>query len=275
MNHLKKPIFALLVAFLILFSVGCAAHKKNVRPGLLEGPGYTKVENNLHQIDGPPPGKGKAYRLYRSGAPSKETFAEWCSKYEIERVIVMAGDAEEHELAFQAEGACPNIKVIYNTKQSHAEPVSGGFLKWFDTEIEKAKRDQVGLLFRCKTGSHRAGRIAAYYQMKYQGLTADEAIAVMTHNGMLMPLFNTVLVPQVRALYDYINNRPCSQKKKFCVEINSDKWVEHGPGETRLFLRRPWPVNYAPSASFRLQTVSCPGFQHLGLGFEFVFKTLD
>ena len=90
----------------------------------------------------------------------------------------MAGDADEHELAFQADGVCPDIKVIYNTRQSHAEPVSDGFLTWFDSEVEKAKKDQVGLLFRCKTGSHRAGRIAALREMlRASGITSEALVA--------------------------------------------------------------------------------------------------
>ena len=238
MKYSKKLFLFLLLGAFVVYGMGCAAHKKNVNPELLEGPGWTKVENNLHQIDGPPPNGEMSYRVYRSGAPEKDTFAKWCSVYSIKRVIVMSGDAQTHELAYQAEGICPDIEVVYNTKQNHAEPVSDGFLKWFDSEVERAKRDDVGLLFRCVTGSHRAGRTAAYYQMKYKGLTVDEAIAVMTYNGMLMTFFNITLVPQVYAIYDYINGNDCSQKKKSCVEMNSDKWVESMPGSVFLFIKK-------------------------------------
>jgi len=226
---MRKNQFTIMTAIAVLASAGFScAEKPSVRPELLEGPGWTMTDNNLHQIDGPPAGKGtqSAYRLYRSGAPSKETFAKWCEEYKIERVIVMAGNADNHELQHQAEGICTDIEVLYNVEQSHATPVSDGFLDYFDGEIKRAKADNVGILFRCTTGSHRAGRTAAYYQMKYQGLTADEAIAVMDHNGMLMPLFDPVLHPQVRAMDDYINGRPCSQDRKYCVINNSDKWVE-------------------------------------------------
>jgi hypothetical protein len=183
----------------------------------VEGPGWTPLDNNLHQIEGLPPDGGAAFRVYRSGAPSKKTFAKWCSLYGVERVIVLAGDAGSHELKYQAEGLCPGIEVLYNETQKPEVPLSADFLAFFDAEIARAREDGVGILLRCQTGSHRAGRLAAYYQMKYQGLTSDEAIAVMDHLGMLMPLFDPVLQPQVRALYDFLRQQPCSQKEKFCV----------------------------------------------------------
>ena len=227
MNRVGRQFIIWSSAVLLLLAFSCAP-KKDVDPKLLEGPGYTAVDNNLHQVDGPAVGSGqpdKAFRVWRSGAPSKETFAKWCSVDHIERVIDMSGTAKSHELKYQAEGVCPGIQVIYTVEQNHAEPVSDGFLTFFDAEMARAKQDNVGILFRCQTGSHRAGRAAAYYQMKYQGLTADQAIAVMDHNGMMMPIFDPVLVPQVKAMNDYIAHRPCSQEKKWCVEENSQKWA--------------------------------------------------
>jgi hypothetical protein len=215
-------------ALLFMLAVSCAP-KKNVDPALMQGPGWTMKDNNLHQVDGPPVGPNEpeqAFRVWRSGSPDKDTFARWCSVYHIERVIDMSGTARDHELKYQAEGVCPGIKVIYSVEQNHEKPLSDGFLEYFDAQVARARADNVGILFRCQTGSHRAGRMAAYYQMKYEGLTADQAIAVMDYNGMLMPLFDPVLRPQVKALSDYIRNQPCSQKKKWCVQQNSDKWVQ-------------------------------------------------
>lgn len=219
-----KSMARLLMIAALMALVSCGP-KKDVRPELLEGPGWTQVDNNLHRIDGPDPGEGPAFRLYRSGAPTRETFARWCEVYHIDRVIDMAGTADKNELAYQAEGICPDVEVVYSVKQDPNRPVSDSFLEFFDDQIEKARQDQAGVLFRCTTGSHRAGRLAAYYQMKYQGLSADEAIAVMDYNGMLMHLYDPVLRPQVRAMEDYIQGRPCSQAKMFCVEMDSDKWM--------------------------------------------------
>jgi len=222
-RFLRAGLGAILVGLMV---TACAA-KAQVRPELLEGPGYTRTDNNLHQLEGPPAGRdaAPAFRLYRSGAPSRETFAKWCSEYQIQRVIVLSGTAEKYEHKYQADGICPEIQVLYNEHQTVGEPVSDGFLQWFDQQVEAARRDQVGLLWRCQTGSHRAGRLAAYHQMKAQGLSAEEAIAVMNHNGMLMPLFNLKLKPQVRALSEHLQGQPCTQKKKSCVQVNSEAYL--------------------------------------------------
>lgn len=214
----KKGFIVPIIIFWIL-SVSCAS-KKKVQPELLTGPGWTPVDNNLHQIEGPPAGKDAemAFRVYRSGVPDEKTFAKWCSEYKIQRVIDLAGTADKNERVFQEKGICPEIEIVYSQKQDPAVPLSAEFLKFFDAEIARAKKDQVGILFRCTTGSHRAGRLAAYYQMKYQGLTAEEAIAVMDYNGMLMRLYAPMLHPQVKALYDFIQNQPCSVEKQYCVK---------------------------------------------------------
>lgn len=211
MNKTSRVLTLLFIAAVL---VSCAP---KVRPELTSGPRWTTVNNNLHQIEGSAPDGRPAFRVYRSGAPSRETFAKWCGEYQIKRVIVMAGDADSHELKYQKEGVCPDIEILYNVEQKLEVPVTEEFLAFFDNEVARAKQDGVGLLFRCQTGSHRAGRMAAYYQMKYQGLTADEAIAVMDYKGLLMPLFDAWLRPQVRALYDYIHGRECSQRENACV----------------------------------------------------------
>jgi len=229
MNKQAK-LFSLLAAAMVLITVPAFAGQDQPSPAVrevLQGPGWTKKDNNLHQVAGPAPGQAaaKAYRLYRSGAPSKETFAKWCTEYGIERVIVMSGDAEDHEFSYQSQGVCPNLKVVYNLKQTVGEPVSDAFLQWFDDQVAQAKRDQVGVLFRCKTGSHRTGRLAAYYQMKYEGVNVTDAIAVMNHLGVLMPVFDIPLKPQVRALDEFVQGKPCDQKKKACVAVNSRRYL--------------------------------------------------
>lgn len=227
MIMIKRFFSVLVLSVLLIVTSSCAMHRSTVNPELLEGPGWTTVNNNLHQIEGPLPGEGPddVFRLYRSGAPDKETFAKWCREFGIDRVIVLSGTAEKNELSYRSEGICPDIEIIYNVKQTVSDPVSDAFLKWFDSQIESAMSDGAGLLFRCETGSHRVGRTAAYYQMKYQGLTADEAIAVMDYNGMLMPLFDPVLQPQVRAMEEYILGRECSQKESACVDMDSDRYM--------------------------------------------------
>jgi hypothetical protein len=210
MKRLTNCLLTTLIAITILLT----GLKALAEPVIMEPepPGYTLVNDNLHQIDGPAPSTENIsdFRLYRSAAPSRESFAKWCSVYGVERVIVMDGSARSHEFKYQSEGICPNIKVIYNVNQP-LSPVSDGFLKWFDAQVEAAKKDKVGLLIRCKTGSHRTGRLAAYYQMKYQQKSLNEVLTIMDRQGKMMEFFNLIFAPQVRAMYDYLNGKPCSQ----------------------------------------------------------------
>ncbi len=220
----KSAVFMVFTAAAIMLAAifnGGASDKDE-----LLGAGYTSENNNLHRIDGPKPDPGgqRSFRLYRSAAPSRETFSKWCSEYGIERVIVMDGTASTRELKFQREGVCEDIQVVYNVNQG-LTPVSDGFLEWFDKEVESAKNDKAGLLFRCKTGSHRTGRLAAYYQMKYQGVSLEDALAVMDHKGKMMEFWNMIFVPQVVAIDDYIQGKPCSQTGASCVVMDADFWV--------------------------------------------------
>jgi hypothetical protein len=130
---------------------------------------------------------------------------------------VMSGDAQSHEKKYQAEGVCPNIEVIYDRNQRWDRPVERQFLEWFDGEVDRAKKDGAGLLFRCVTGSHRTGRIAAYYRMKYQDMSVGDAIKEMNNTGTLMPFFGMWMTPQVRAIDDYVHHRPCSRLNPMCV----------------------------------------------------------
>jgi len=224
---MKEKRLSILPLFIAMALIISCAPKQDVDPSLLEGPGWTEENNNLHLMEGPPPGPDAedAFRVYRSGAPSKETFAKWCEVYHIERVIDMAGSAPKNEMAFQEEGICPGIEIVYSKKQDPNTPVSDSFIEFFEDEIEQARQDQVGILFRCTTGSHRAGRMAAYYQMKYQGLTAEEAIAVMDYNGMMMYAYDWTLRPQVRAMEDYIQGKECEEAKMFCVAEDSNRYM--------------------------------------------------
>ncbi len=230
MNFTTRRMMAVIGAFLILFAglfliTQLAAKAEPVDRSALLGDPYTKVNDNLHQIDGPPPASDgpRAYRLYRSGSPSRQTFAKWCSVYGVERVIVMDGGAISHERRYQSEGVCPNIQIIYNVNQG-LTPVSDGFLSWFDTQVASAKKDEAGVLFRCKTGSHRTGRLASYYQIKHQDLSLADALAVLEHKGKMMEFWSLIFVPQVIAIDEHLKGQPCTQPGP-CVITNSNQWA--------------------------------------------------
>jgi hypothetical protein len=170
------------------------------------------LAKNLHLIDSKPNG----FAIYRSGEPSKKDMKEFC-KLGIQEIAVLSGSAEKNEWKYQA--ACPTLKVIYNEEQRVQIPLTDSFLKEFDQWVEEAQNTGKVIAFRCSCGCHRTGRLAAYYQMKYQGLSRPEAITIMNKLGKHMSMYPQLL-PQVQALEDYIQGRPCSVKQEFCVQPN-------------------------------------------------------
>jgi len=164
---------------------------------------------NLQLIDSLPNG----FKLYRSGEPSKGDLERF-HKLGIREIAVLSGDAEDHELKYS--DLAPNLEVVYDTKQDSHEPLTVSFLEWFDRWVDRARLAGKVIAFRCTCGCHRTGRLAAYYQMKYQNLTSSDAIVIMNEYGKQMFLHRD-LKHQVRALEDYIRGRPCAQEAKHCV----------------------------------------------------------
>jgi hypothetical protein len=172
----------------------------------------TAAAGNLHLIDQLPNG----FRIYRSGIPSEADMREF-ARLGVEEIAVLSGDARRREARHRR--AAPMLEVVYDEKQDVRRPLTASFLRWFDEWVETARREGKVIAFRCRCGCHRTGRLAAYYQMKYQGLTADEAIAVMNELGRNMFL-HPELEPQVRALEDFIHGRPCSRGEQYCVSAD-------------------------------------------------------
>ncbi len=128
--------------------------------------------------------------------------------------MVLSGTANKHEYKYQTE--CPTLKVVYNEEQSTTVPVSARFLSFFDNWVGEAKAEGKKIAFRCECGCHRTGRLAAYYQMKYQKLTTADATVIMMKHGKFM-WTQPQLVPQVRDLSSYIGGQPCEEREKYCV----------------------------------------------------------
>lgn len=176
---------------------------------LLISMAYAEVDRFI-KIDSIPNGFG----LYRMSRPdSEKEMKEVCDKG-ITKIFVLSGDAEDTELKFTKH--C-KVKVIYNEKQSAKVPVTKEFLKYFDDEIEYAQAVGEKIAFRCASGSHRTGRLASWYRMKWQNWKAEDAIEEMEDTGIIMWAF-PMLDNQVRAMDDYLNDRECSEKSKHCVQ---------------------------------------------------------
>ena len=202
-SYTRSALIALALANLFAFS-------GHAQPGGTSSLSWMTKDNNLKQIDGPAPDGQPAFRVYRSAAPSRQTFESWCKVYNIDRVIVLSGDAASYELKYQAQGVCPGIKVIHNSFHRFDLPFQKSFLDWFDGAVASAKNDKAGLLLRCITGSHRTGQLAAYYQLKYLNMSIDGVVKDMNNDGAAMPFFDLWMMPQVRGLDAYVHNRPCS-----------------------------------------------------------------
>jgi protein-tyrosine phosphatase len=185
---------------------------------LLSLTGFAKADDdeagpddfNLHQIDEHPNG----FEIYRYARPDKDEIKYLCD-LGIQEVFVLEGTGAEFENGKLAKH-CPNLKVVYDENQNAHIPVTKTFLNTFDRWVQDAQATGKKIAFRCKIGAHRTGRLAAYYQMKYQNLTTEDAIVIMKKYGKYM-MFHKDLDNQVVALKDFIRNRPCSEKSKHCV----------------------------------------------------------
>jgi protein-tyrosine phosphatase len=167
--------------------------------------------NNLHMID---ENAATGFAIYRLGEPDAADVRGLC-ELGISQIVVLAGTALEHEQAFQSE--CPSLQVIYNVEDD-LSPLSDEWLSHFDDWIARAQATGVKIAFRCTCGCHRTGRLAAYYQMRYRGLSAKDAWDLALTRGSIMEVVDLFsgLQQQIIALYEHIHARPCSQGE-YCV----------------------------------------------------------
>ncbi|MDA8793094.1 dual specificity protein phosphatase family protein [Bacteriovoracaceae bacterium] len=168
-------------------------------------------KNNFYLID---ENKETGFAIYRTSKPNLKDMRNFC-KLGIQEMMVLSANADEYEYKY-AHG-CPSLKVVFNKRQKAKIPVTKNFLKFFDDWVQEAKRTGKKIAFRCNCGCHRTGRLAAYYQMKYQRLTVKDAQSIMKRNGKWMWFFRS-LNPQVVAMKDYIEKRACSTRQRYCVK---------------------------------------------------------
>ena len=167
--------------------------------------------NNLHLID---ENTATGFAIYRLGEPDASDLRGLC-ELGISEIAVLAGTALEHEQAFREE--CPNLEVIYNVEDD-LSPLSDEWLSYFDDWVVQAQTTGKKIAFRCTCGCHRTGRLAAYYQMRYRGLSAKDAWDLARTRGSVMEAVDyfSGLQQQIIALYEHIHERPCSQGE-YCV----------------------------------------------------------
>jgi hypothetical protein len=155
------------------------------------------------------------FAVYRSGQPEAKDIEEWC-KLGVTKVFALNGQAGRYAQAM-GEFCGGKATVEYNIEQDPDNAVTKDFLEKFDGSVAGAKASGEKILFHCYCGCHRTGRLAAYYRMKYQQWPAEKAIEEMLGIGKDMDNHPS-LPEQVRAMEDYILNRPCSQKAEYCIK---------------------------------------------------------
>ncbi len=202
LRGLSLPTLALLAA-------GCAA-----RPTLIDSDPAT------------------GFAIYRTGQLGEGDLTALC-RQGVEEILVLNGNAGGRECRSRSE-QCPGLRVRYNVRQSAFEPVSEEFLRAFDAWVEEARRSGRRIAFRCRHGWHRTGRLAAYYRIRYQGTTVDEAVEEMNRLGRFM-WRHRQLAPQVAAMADFIQGRPCSVGSEHCLRRSSEAALAPGgsfPGDS-------------------------------------------
>jgi len=203
-----------MVLLLVIGSLGCAA-----APSL--------VDSN--------PATG--FALYRSGQLSGAELARLCSQG-VEELLVLDGGATDRECRMLRE-QCPGLRVRYNFAQNEKHPVSQEFLGAFDQWIEEGRAAGRKLAYRCRRGWHRAGRLTAYYQMRFMDAGVHEAIDEMQARGRFMRWYPQ-LDPQVEALGEWVAGEPCSGGVEVCPQAGD-------------------PTSEGLEADGRFPLDSCPG----------------
>jgi hypothetical protein len=153
------------------------------------------------------------FAIYRSGQLDAKEISHLCD-LGVREIVVMDGGALRNECRLRSE-ICPDLKVRYNHPQDAYTPVSRDFLAAFDAWVEDSRAKGRKISFRCRHGWHRAGRLSAYYRMRFNGWTQDAAIEEMLEMGQYMDS-HPQLRPQVAAMADQLAERPCSQSPEHC-----------------------------------------------------------
>lgn len=158
------------------------------------------------------------FALYRSGRLSGDQIARLCAAG-VEEIAVLDGTGRERECRLRRE-RCPGLRLVYDEEQQADTPLTDAFLGQLDAWIAAARAEGRKVAFRCRHGWHRAGRLTAWYRMRWEGWSTEEAAAEMLERGRFMSRHPT-LVPQVQALADHLAGRPCSTDPEQCVAEGS------------------------------------------------------
>jgi protein tyrosine/serine phosphatase len=134
-------------------------------------------------------------RIYRSGQMTADGFRETINRYHIRTVINLQHEEPDPWLADHWLGSgkvhesalCAQLGVKYvllkpdvlpaNNQLDDIPPAVDEFLALLD------KESNYPVLFHCKAGLHRTGRLTAIYRMEYMGWSPGEALRELRANG--------------------------------------------------------------------------------------------
>ena len=142
------------------------------------------------------------FALYRSGWLASDHLESLC-RAGVEEILILDGSAGERECRMRRE-TCPGLRILQPPKQDARIPVEAAFLA-----------------LRCRHGWHRTGRLVAYYRLRFGRWSTERAIDEMLEVGRWMSR-HPQLVPQVRAMAEFIAYLPCTEDPRDCVRHSAD-----------------------------------------------------
>jgi hypothetical protein len=117
---------------------------------------------------------GPGYAVYRSSDPGEADWSAVCGDWKTDFVVLNDDRWQKRQERYRKH--CPNGTVVYARSQTVSRGLDRDFLAFFDQVIARARAEGRKVLFHCKLGAHRTGRLAAYYELKHEGWSLDRAL---------------------------------------------------------------------------------------------------
>jgi hypothetical protein len=141
--------------------------------------------------------RGRGYAVYRSSEPGDAEWRAVCGEWKTDFVVLDDDRWQRREENYRKH--CPHGAVVYAGSQRTSRSLDRDFLAFFDQVIARARAEGRKVLFHCKLGVHRTGRLAAYYELKHEGWSLDRALEDFDgHVPFLTRVYGFVLNRRVR-----------------------------------------------------------------------------
>lgn len=178
---------------------------------------------NLECIGGDCGGPGHA--VYRSSDPGEEEWKAVCGPWKTDFIVLNDNRTQQREARYLEH--CPNATVVYARSQEIFESFDTDFLAFFDQVIERARAEGRKVLFHCKLGTHRTGRLAAYYELKFEGWPLDRVMQdFKQHVPVATKYYGFVLndrvQKQIQGIAAFLEDpSTCQARARDCVVVTS------------------------------------------------------